>query len=320
MRPYTLLFPVLAALTTISAAFPYDASHGAAARHSHIARRGQFNHTQDLTKRCKPGQGGPHNPTSSSSSSGNKAANTHSPAPPNASPAPTHNNNAQNTGGIIHVSSSSCGPTGATAKTSATTGPNGSIDWLNCGINGGGWSPPYVRATDVVAQDLNAALSSPNSAFKACAPYVYLFQKYGNMFNIPPIMLASFAMQESTCNPHAVGGAGEQGLMQISRDKCGGAPGGNCQDPDYNVHTGAQFFSQTLNDNGGNLLLAIGTYNGWYNGLTFGEATAAAKTNCCPCQNNLDYLHQFLNGWMQNIDARDTTPPLGKYFNLNVCF
>jgi hypothetical protein len=44
-------------------------------------------------------------------------------------------------------------------------------------------------------------------------------------------MLASFAMQESSCIPTTVGGAGEQGLMQVTVDKCGGAPGGNCQDP-----------------------------------------------------------------------------------------
>lgn len=37
-------------------------------------------------------------------------------------------------------------------------------------------------------------------------------------------------MQESSCNPGTVGGAGEQGLMQITKDKCGGAPGGNCKD------------------------------------------------------------------------------------------
>jgi hypothetical protein len=47
---------------------------------------------------------------------------------------------------------------------------------------------------------------------------------------VPPIILASFAMQESSCNPSAVGGAGEQGLMQITRDKCKGAPNGNCKD------------------------------------------------------------------------------------------
>jgi len=49
--------------------------------------------------------------------------------------------------------------------------------------------------------------------------------------SVPPILLASIAMQESTCNPGTVGGAGEQGLMQITPDKCGGAPGGDCQDP-----------------------------------------------------------------------------------------
>jgi hypothetical protein len=37
-------------------------------------------------------------------------------------------------------------------------------------------------------------------------------------------------MQESSCNPSAVGGAGEQGLMQITQEKCKGAPNGNCKD------------------------------------------------------------------------------------------
>ena len=44
-------------------------------------------------------------------------------------------------------------------------------------------------------------------------------------------MLAAFAMQESTCNADTVGANGEQGLMQLTADKCGGAPGGNCKDP-----------------------------------------------------------------------------------------
>ena len=48
---------------------------------------------------------------------------------------------------------------------------------------------------------------------------------------VPPIVIASFALQESSCNPDTVGGAGEQGLMQLTKDKCGGAPGGNCKEP-----------------------------------------------------------------------------------------
>ena len=31
-------------------------------------------------------------------------------------------------------------------------------------------------------------------------------------------------------------------------------------------------------------------------------------------------LHQFLNGWCQNIDAYTHQPPLGQYFNLNACY
>jgi len=45
---------------------------------------------------------------------------------------------------------------------------------------------------------------------------------------VPPILLAAIALQESSCNPYTVGGAGEQGLMQITPDKCDGAPGGDC--------------------------------------------------------------------------------------------
>lgn len=101
-------------------------------------------------------------------------------------------------------------------------------------------------------------------------------------------MLASFAMQESSCNPNTVGGAGEQGLMQLTKDKCGAAPGGNCKDPvrtavdflsalpwhsyniqDYNIKTGAKFFSDTLNGNNGDLLKSIGQYNGWFEKMTY---------------------------------------------------
>ncbi|EGO25378.1 glycoside hydrolase family 23 protein [Serpula lacrymans var. lacrymans S7.9] len=126
-------------------------------------------------------------------------------------------------------------------------------------------------------------------------------------------------MQESGCDPSTVGGAGEQGLMQLTSDKCTNAPGGNCQDPDYNIHTGAQFFSDTLNSNNGDLLLSIGQYNGWFQGMTYADATADQYSGNCRAQNNLDYLHQFLNGWCQNINAYSNNPPLGEYFNLNVC-
>jgi len=170
-----------------------------------------------------------------------------------------------------------------------------------------------VKASDITFVSLSNALQSPQSPYKPCAKYISLFEKYGAKYNVPPILLAAIAMQESTCNPNESGG----GLMQISSDMCGGAPNGNCDDVNYNVETATKFFADTLDGNNGNILLTMGEYNGWFKGLTFSKATAAANSGCCVCQNNLDYPHQVFNGWLQNIDPRVRN--MGKYFNLAKC-
>jgi len=221
--------------------------------------------------------------------------------------------------GLISANNTSCGPSGATRNITATSGPNGDIDWINCGIADGGWNPPFVHVSDIVTVDLFSALKDSSSPFQACTSYISIFEKYGSQFKVPPILIASFAMQESTCNPKTVGEGGEQGMMQISQEKCAGAPNGDCLDPDFNIRTGSKFFADSLSGNNGDLLLTIGQYNGWFSGLTVSQATSAANTSCCHCQNNLDYIHQFLNGWCQNINAYSHNPPLGKYFNLNSC-
>jgi len=226
--------------------------------------------------------------------------------------------------GIINVNSAStCGGVRASKESTALSGPNGHIDWLNCGFEAGhsGWQPPYISMEDIITQPLSTALSKPGSPFKACSQYIWIFEKYGAQYNIPPIILASFAMQESSCIADSVGGGGEQGLMQISGEKCVGAPSGGCKDPDFNIHTATKYFADTLKNNGGDVLISVGTYNGWYRGLTMGKAFAAAKSDCCRCQNNGDYLHQFFNGWCQNIDAynSESGERLGKYFNLDKC-
>lgn len=244
-----------------------------------------------------------------------KAAATTSAPPPPPSPA------ANSSSGGIKLNtlwSDACGASGATEDITPTTGPNGALWYFNCGIEGSGWNPPPMTIGDVVAKDLNEALSEPGTPFAKCAPYVGFFYQYGAQYNIPPIFLASIAMQESSCDPSRTGGAGEQGLMQITVDKCGGAPGGNCKDPNYNIQQGALFLSELLSENNGNVLLSIGKYNGWVPGMTKAQATAAANTGCCPCQNNLDYLVQFFDGWLMNRDPT-ASPRLGQYFNLDIC-
>ncbi|KAF5380457.1 hypothetical protein D9615_004598 [Tricholomella constricta] len=323
MKVSSTILTVLATILAVSASNPHD-SRALLSRHSRISARSPTLVAKSIKrKRCKPRPAGLSNGAASSpavTSSKPKAtsvkADPSPPPPPKPAPqAPKSNNNS---GGLLNVQSS-CGNIGATRETTHTTGPNGSIDWLNCGLTGGGWNPPFIRIGDIVSVPLSKAISSGKGPFLACSKFVHLFEQYGAQFGIPSIMLASFAMQESSCNPNTVGGGGEQGLMQITQDKCGGAPGGNCRDPDFNIRTGAKFFADTLNRNGGDLLLSIGSYNGWHRGLTFAKATAAARSSCCRCQNNCDYLHQFLNGWLQNINAYDKSLRLGKFYNLDVC-
>ncbi|KAL6297855.1 glycoside hydrolase family 23 protein [Sparassis latifolia] len=200
-----------------------------------------------------------------------------------------------------------------------TTGPNGAIDWLNCGVNDSGWRPPFVRVSDIIAKNLTEAIQEDGSPFRACDAYIDTFERYAAQYGVPAILVAAIAMQESSCDAGTVGGGGEQGLMQLTQDKCGGAPGGDCKDPDFNIRAGVEYFSEMLRSNGESLLLTMGNYNGWPLGMTYDDATAAGDTSCCTCQNNLDYLQQTFNGWVLNVDPYSSTPPIGKYFNLNKC-
>lgn len=112
-------------------------------------------------------------------------------------------------------------------------------------------------------------------------------------------MLAAIALQESSCLPWAVGGIGEQGLMQLLGPTCNGAPNGNCQDVEFNIRRGAQFLRERLDEHNGSILTALGAYNGWRVGITAGEVYQMKDSGRCLAQPNLDYMHQMLNGWLQ---------------------
>ncbi|KAG9092794.1 hypothetical protein FRC07_011587 [Ceratobasidium sp. 392] len=271
-------------------------------------------------KRCKP-----HNKGSTTESAAPTPTSDPAPVPTSTSAAPAATSapatpapeTGGSSGGVINVKTSGCGAIGAVAKTTKTAGPNGSEDWLTCGIEGAGWKPPHIEVHDLKYKNLDEELSNPNSIFKPCKPYLGIINSAAGKYDLLPIMIASIMMQESSCNKETVGGGGEQGLMQITKDKCGGAPGGDCKDPGFNIDKGASYLAGQIKACNGNVLEAVGTYNGWSTGLTYAKATAAAKTACCTCQNNLDYPHQFFNGWMQGIDAYSTS--LGTYKNLDQC-
>ncbi|GAA5968077.1 hypothetical protein JCM8115_000022 [Rhodotorula mucilaginosa] len=210
--------------------------------------------------------------------------------------------------GLIGYVDEKCGPSGAVANPTESSGPNGSQEWLNCGLSetepDSPWTPPHIKLSQLKTITLETALAMPNSVYEACKPYVGLFEKHAAANGMPPILLAAIAMQESSCKAETMGDAGgAYGLMQITEDKCGGAPGGDCRDPDYNIKTGAAYLAQVLKEHNESLLLALGSYNGWYDGLTYAKATAARVTSCCECQNNLDYHQAMLNGWLQGLDG-----------------
>ncbi|KIP04207.1 glycoside hydrolase family 23 protein [Phlebiopsis gigantea 11061_1 CR5-6] len=282
------------------------------------------NRRDSTSKRCKP------RTTSLAAPSTTSVKATPSPSPAkavaehktssskSASPAKNTSAASQSTSNINTSTAGNCGASGATEKLTATTGPNGSEDWFNCGIESGGWTPPPFTVNEVITKDLAAAVAEKNSPFSNCAAFIDDFYAAQSKHGIPAIFFASIAMQESSCDPNEVGGAGEQGLMQITKDKCGGAPGGNCKEPSFNIDVGAGFFAGLIKQNGGNILPAIGEYNGWKLKMTKEQATAAAHTNCCPCQNNLDYLTQFLNGWVLGNDPTGSLR-IGSFFNLDIC-
>ncbi len=50
--------------------------------------------------------------------------------------------------------------------------------------------------------------------------------------------------------------------------------------------------------------------------MTYSDATAEASKGDCSAQNNLDYIFQFVNGWMQNKSGENIGTYCGCYLRL----
>jgi hypothetical protein len=63
------------------------------------------------------------------------------------------------------------------------------------------WADPLfynrIKISQLKTLSLDAAVAMENSVFSACKPYLSHFDKIGAQYNLPPILLASIAMQES---------------------------------------------------------------------------------------------------------------------------
>ncbi|KAH0548349.1 hypothetical protein GP486_007975 [Trichoglossum hirsutum] len=205
---------------------------------------------------------------------------------------------------------------GATASVTPNSGPNGAEDWLNSGLKGNGWSPPHLDWHSLVKIDIATFYSGAGAN---CRQYDWAFQASGKNNGIEPVFLAMIAMQESSCNKDA--GGGTPGLMQVA---CGNYPDGQCtKDVAKNVEAGAVYLRKQLQASGYNAIKALASYNGWFtaaesNGMNGGRGL----TESYPCSpeghhngdpQNLDYLHQTLNGWFLGLDPQGQDSWIGEY-------
>lgn len=68
-----------------------------------------------------------------------------------------------------------------TAQVNVAAGPNGHINWIDCGISStnksddSGWSPPNVQLAEMVYMNLSTALKSSSTVFSACNAYLANF-------------------------------------------------------------------------------------------------------------------------------------------------
>ncbi|KAI0390596.1 glycoside hydrolase family 23 protein [Xylariaceae sp. FL0594] len=187
-------------------------------------------------------------------------------------------------------------------------GPNGSEKWLNTGLTSSeGWDPPFLDINDIThisLEEYYAGVGEP------CQKYDAAFQASGAKYGIDPAILAFLAMQESSCDADA--GGPTPGLMQCDPSNCPNGKG-SCQYPvQDNTDCGAKVLSDNLNEAGGNAIRALGGYNGWFTADDWGASMNDGKglTVDYPCgkgrahgePQNLDYLHETLNGWFQGKD------------------
>ncbi|KAF4777364.1 SPBc2 prophage-derived uncharacterized transglycosylase-like protein [Colletotrichum scovillei] len=185
-------------------------------------------------------------------------------------------------------------------------------------------------ATAIATGDLNPdaqhAYSPTQGGQDTCKPYQKYnkyFQSASKKYNINPAILAFLAIQESTCN--ADEGGPTPGLMQCDSGNCQNGKS-SCQYPlQDQVDCGAWVLRSGLDRANGNAVRALGAYNGWFTAADqWGYNGGKGLTLSYPCSDegksngvpqNLDYLHQTLNGWFQGLDIYGKDSHLGGKYN-----
>lgn len=92
-------------------------------------------------------------------------------------------------------------------------------------------------------------------------PYAGLINAAAQRTGVPAGLIAAVAKQESGFDPHAVSGAGAQGIMQLMPGTAKGLGVGNSFDPAQAIDGGARLLKSLLDRFGGRVDLALAGYN-----------------------------------------------------------
>ncbi len=151
------------------------------------------------------------------------------------------------------------------------------IDALNKSLSI--YAPKHKKKINVntFAQQLEAATSGNN--ISACSPATNvkssdiqlsksinddvngLIDKYSKEYNVKPELIKQLISIASGNDPNAVGKNGKLGLMQLNPALLSQFGVTNPFDPQQNISAGTNYLSQLLENNSGNLPLALAAYN-----------------------------------------------------------
>ena len=91
--------------------------------------------------------------------------------------------------------------------------------------------------------------------------YITLIDKYATKYNIDPALVKQVIAVESGYDDRSVSDKGAIGLMQLMPETARELGVTNPFDPEENISGGTRYLAQLLKQNGGNLRLALASYN-----------------------------------------------------------
>ena len=100
-----------------------------------------------------------------------------------------------------NIGKTASGAQGAVTPTQNTAGPNGSEDWMNTGMDGGGgWQPPQLLIENLSYISIEDFYNTVGQNCRQYADTIAIGAAYAK---VPETLVAAIAMQESSCNANA---------------------------------------------------------------------------------------------------------------------